>query len=134
MQRHNPPSNFDRVTMFESMCPTTATPTTPYMSERQFVDYVAKRIPDAMREHPVLTRDVIQRCHASISIFDMGRVQAYEDARACVISEIEGRLTRFRTLANARQSAAPAHRNALMVSMTDRRHGADDATEEDRLD
>lgn len=133
MQRHPPPSNFDRTTIFESACPTTTT-TTTYMSGRQFVEYVAKRIPDAMREHPVLARDVIQRCYASISVLDLVRPQAFEDARACAIAEIDGRLSRFRTLARARQSAAPAHRNAPMASMTDRRGGADDVTEDGRLD
>ena len=132
MQSRPPPSNFDRITLFESACPTTTTRT--YMNERQFIEYVAKRIPDAMREHSVLAHDVIRRCYASISVFDLDRPQAFEDARAFAISEIDGRLSRFRTLARARQSAAPAHRNAPMASMTDRRGGADDVTEDDRLD
>ena len=133
MQRRPHPSNFDRATIFQSGC-RNATPTSVRMRERQFFDYVAQEVPDVVQVHPVLARDVIHDCYASISVFDMDRMQAYEDARAFAISRIQGRIARVHALESARQSTAPAHRNAPMASMTDRRGGADYATDDDRLD
>ena len=128
--RHSEP-NFDRATLFNFDC---SSSNTRRMSEKQFYEHVTREVSDVVRTHPDVVREVIHTCYSSISILDVDKIQAYEDARACALEDIRSHIARLRTLASARRSAAPAQRNAPIASMPDRRGGADDIGDDDRLD
>lgn len=124
-------SNFDRATIWNDYGSSRAS---MRMTRQEFYDYVAQDAPNAVREHPVLSRQVTDSCYSSISVLDAEKVQAYEDARASAISKIQSRLDRSRVIAFAKRSVAPSIRNAPIPSMTDLRGGAYDRTEDDGLD
>ena len=111
-------SNFDRETVFNVQC---SAPQTAYMTETAFVKFVREHAQDMSDD----ALDVVRRCYRDISPFDIARPEAYEEARACAIDQIHTRHARARILSSATRSLAPAYRRAPMVSMHDRRAGAE---------